>query len=99
VCPNWHIPVRSNDRLGNGLDDGARFPGLGNGKGPGPVWQEGACNAREDKAAQNRHRQGILGDILMSPTIRNPKDDVLHLVIYSATGLESFGLGVRREIV
>jgi hypothetical protein len=100
VCPSWYLVVRGDGGFRYCLDDGARFPGLRNGQGPGPLGEERACDAREDEASQNRHGQDIVGNLLVAHALGGKaKDDVLDLVVYPATCLEGLGLGVRREVV
>jgi hypothetical protein len=61
--------------------------------------ENGTCYAGEDKAREYGNGEDILGDLLVSGRVGEPKDDMLDLVVDSSTSLESFGLRIRREIV
>jgi hypothetical protein len=53
----------------------------------------------ENKASEYGYRQDILFDLLVSPGIGESKNDMLDLVVDSSACLESFGLGIGREVI
>ena len=76
-----------------------RFPRLRNRQWAGPSGYHGQGHAGENEAGEDADRQDIFLYFLVAANVRNAEYNVLHLVVYSSTGLECCGLGCRGEVV